>query len=247
MEINGEHYKKHPSGVECIDIVKYENFNIGNAIKYIWRREHKGHADEDLIKAIFYLELERDRLKKEERDAEHEARELSGEMRQVRHSGPCNFGFKRENVVVDTSTSDEDSVYKKDVTWAAIEREEKEAEEEAEKERVVEEERLRCYSPREVVEYPVMPHHVFDTVEMVFGGDEEEKEVEYPVVPHPVFEKVEKEMDVKIQAQHEAIRAGLDSARVRTLGVDAIPKKEYGQTVNGDYSSKKWKGICFTK
>lgn len=52
------HYNKHPSGVECIDIIKHENFNIGNAIKYIWRRNHKGDPVGDLLKAIYYLEQE---------------------------------------------------------------------------------------------------------------------------------------------------------------------------------------------
>lgn len=32
-----KHYNDHPSGVECIDIVEHYNFNLGNAIKYIWR------------------------------------------------------------------------------------------------------------------------------------------------------------------------------------------------------------------
>lgn len=31
------HYNKHPSGVECISITEWFNFNIGNAIKYLWR------------------------------------------------------------------------------------------------------------------------------------------------------------------------------------------------------------------
>lgn len=58
------HYNKHPSGVECIDIVKHENFNIGNALKYIWRRKHKGSEIDDLHKAIYYLECEVDVLVK---------------------------------------------------------------------------------------------------------------------------------------------------------------------------------------
>lgn len=52
------HYNMHPSGIECIDIVKFHDFCIGNAIKYIWRCGLKGkHTGiEDLKKAIFYLE-----------------------------------------------------------------------------------------------------------------------------------------------------------------------------------------------
>lgn len=56
------HYTEHPSGVECIDITRHENFNCGNAIKYIWRRNSKGKPIEDLRKAIFYLTNEIDKL-----------------------------------------------------------------------------------------------------------------------------------------------------------------------------------------
>lgn len=56
------HYNNHPSGVECIDIVRHENFNIGNAIKYIWRRKDKGSEVENLEKAIWYLQDEVRRL-----------------------------------------------------------------------------------------------------------------------------------------------------------------------------------------
>ena len=31
------HYNLHPSGVECIEIVRHMGFNLGNAVKYIWR------------------------------------------------------------------------------------------------------------------------------------------------------------------------------------------------------------------
>ena len=53
-----EHYNKHPSGVECIDIVEHLCFNLGNAIKYIWRADLKGNATEDLEKAIWYIQRE---------------------------------------------------------------------------------------------------------------------------------------------------------------------------------------------
>lgn len=32
-----KHYNDHPSGIECITITRHMNFNIGNAIKYLWR------------------------------------------------------------------------------------------------------------------------------------------------------------------------------------------------------------------
>lgn len=58
------HYTKHPSGVECIQITEHMNFNIGNAVKYIWRADLKDNAVEDLEKAVWYIkrELQRRRL-----------------------------------------------------------------------------------------------------------------------------------------------------------------------------------------
>ncbi len=54
------HYTQHESGVECIEIVRHENFNIGCAIKYLWRRKFKGHEIMDLQKAIYYINQEID-------------------------------------------------------------------------------------------------------------------------------------------------------------------------------------------
>ena len=31
------HYTSHPSGIECIEVVRHYCFSIGNAIKYLWR------------------------------------------------------------------------------------------------------------------------------------------------------------------------------------------------------------------
>jgi len=52
------HYTSHPSGVECLDIVRHMGFNLGNAIKYIWRADLKGAAIQDLEKARFYIDDE---------------------------------------------------------------------------------------------------------------------------------------------------------------------------------------------
>ena len=57
------HYNNVP-GVECIDVVRYFDFDRGNAIKYIWRAGSKPEMGmtteekeiEDLKKAIWYLE-----------------------------------------------------------------------------------------------------------------------------------------------------------------------------------------------
>lgn len=56
------HYTKHPSGVECIEVTEWMNFNRGNAVKYIWRAGDKGDEIEDLKKAAWYLEREISRL-----------------------------------------------------------------------------------------------------------------------------------------------------------------------------------------
>lgn len=60
--INPEYYRKHPSGVECIQITEHFNFNLGNAIKYLWRAGQKGKAIDDLRKAAWYIDREIKRL-----------------------------------------------------------------------------------------------------------------------------------------------------------------------------------------
>lgn len=57
-----KHYTSHPSGVECIEITEYFNFNIGNAVKYCWRAGLKGKEVEDLRKARWYIDREIARL-----------------------------------------------------------------------------------------------------------------------------------------------------------------------------------------
>ena len=56
-----EHYTKHPSGVECIQITEHMGFNLGNAMKYIWRADLKNNAIEDLEKAVWYIRREIER------------------------------------------------------------------------------------------------------------------------------------------------------------------------------------------
>ena len=68
-----KHYTSHPSGVQCIDIVRHYCFSVGNAIKYLWRaglKTEEGMTDkekeiEDLNKAIWYI---KDRIKQLEND-----------------------------------------------------------------------------------------------------------------------------------------------------------------------------------
>jgi len=61
---NPVHYTSDPSGVECIEITRHRNFNIGNAIKYLWRAGLKDEAAhvQDLKKAVWYIQDEIKRL-----------------------------------------------------------------------------------------------------------------------------------------------------------------------------------------
>jgi hypothetical protein len=52
------HYKAHPSGIECIQVTEHMGFNLGNAVKYIWRCDLKQDAIEDLRKAAWYINRE---------------------------------------------------------------------------------------------------------------------------------------------------------------------------------------------
>jgi hypothetical protein len=52
-----QHYTSHPSGIECIEVTRHMGFNLGNAIKYIWRADLKNGV-EDLEKAMWYLKDE---------------------------------------------------------------------------------------------------------------------------------------------------------------------------------------------
>lgn len=60
-----QHYTAHPSGIECIQVTRHMGFNLGNAIKYIWRADEKENAIQDLEKAVWYLNDEIQKRKKE--------------------------------------------------------------------------------------------------------------------------------------------------------------------------------------
>lgn len=62
--INPNHYRNHPSGVECIQVTEHFNFCLGNAIKYIWRAGQKGDTLEDLKKAQWYITREIQRMER---------------------------------------------------------------------------------------------------------------------------------------------------------------------------------------
>lgn len=56
-----KHYNSSPAHcecgrrIECIDVTRHMSFNIGNAVKYLWRFQDKAGL-EDLKKARWYLE-----------------------------------------------------------------------------------------------------------------------------------------------------------------------------------------------
>jgi len=49
------HYTGHPSGVECIEVAEHLPFCLGNAFKYLFRRDAKGNPLENIEKAIWYV------------------------------------------------------------------------------------------------------------------------------------------------------------------------------------------------
>ena len=56
---NPGHYKNHPSGIECIQVIYPLQYGQGNAIKYLWRAGDKGGPEklrEDLEKALWYTQ-----------------------------------------------------------------------------------------------------------------------------------------------------------------------------------------------
>lgn len=71
--INHPSYYQDPSGVECITVARHRDFNIGNALKYLWRAGLKTEAGisnkektiEDLNKAIWYINDEIKMLEKQ--------------------------------------------------------------------------------------------------------------------------------------------------------------------------------------
>lgn len=55
-----DHYNSHPSGIECIEIVRHMGFNLGSAVKYLWRDGLKDTQVplQDLEKARWYIDDE---------------------------------------------------------------------------------------------------------------------------------------------------------------------------------------------
>jgi len=68
---NPPHYSAQPAKcvcgktVECIQVTEHMSFCVGNAVKYLWRADHKGNDIEDLRKAAWYINREIERREKE--------------------------------------------------------------------------------------------------------------------------------------------------------------------------------------
>ena len=70
--VDPDHYKSHPSGIECIQVAIHHSFGVGNVLKYLWRsglktqpgRDVLDSEIEDLEKAQRYLTFEIENKKK---------------------------------------------------------------------------------------------------------------------------------------------------------------------------------------
>lgn len=68
--------------VEAIDITENFNFNMGNALKYIIRADHKGKPIEDLKKAAWYINRE---IERRDADVRLQVREPAREGNSTQH------------------------------------------------------------------------------------------------------------------------------------------------------------------
>lgn len=61
------HYNQHPSGVECITVIECMTFNVGTAMKHLWRAGLKPGAStlDDLQKAARYIQFEIEKIERE--------------------------------------------------------------------------------------------------------------------------------------------------------------------------------------
>lgn len=89
------HYKNHPSGVECITVTEHMNFNLGNAMKYIWRCDEKNTPIQDLEKAEWYLKREITKRKKEAAAEEHPPTIVIDSNPAISKKRGIKFGVKR--------------------------------------------------------------------------------------------------------------------------------------------------------
>ena len=53
-----KHYNSHPSGIEVIEITENLSFCLGNFFKYVLRSPLKNNEQQDLQKALWYIDRE---------------------------------------------------------------------------------------------------------------------------------------------------------------------------------------------
>ncbi|MGO2150878.1 MAG: DUF3310 domain-containing protein [Microbacterium gubbeenense] len=96
------HYNLDPSGIECIQVARHRNFDIGNAFKYLWRLGLKKAPDREAIdseiqdaeKAIWYIQDHITELRRKKKNAALDASRLTGHsllgnLRSAMHE-PCD-------------------------------------------------------------------------------------------------------------------------------------------------------------
>lgn len=104
-----KHYTSHPSGVECIEITRHHNFNIGNAIKYLWRagiKQEQGKSDkekeiEDLQKAVWYIQDYINQLTVDELLTDNDKEEILSYNKSKHCNCNCSCNNKLDNQIKD--------------------------------------------------------------------------------------------------------------------------------------------------
>ena len=56
--INPNHYKSHPSGIQCIEISKHLSGCLAQAFQYVWRCGKKDDPIQELKKALWFIDAE---------------------------------------------------------------------------------------------------------------------------------------------------------------------------------------------
>lgn len=84
------HYNCHPSGIECIEVARHMDFNLGNVVKYVWRHglkkpDNVGFTDKDI-------------LKKAIEDLEKAAWSLNDEIEMLKDLYEKKFNEKKETL-----------------------------------------------------------------------------------------------------------------------------------------------------
>jgi hypothetical protein len=60
-EVNHPSHYNWMEGIEAVEVCEQFSYNLGNALKYIIRADHKNNFVQDIEKAIWYLRRELNR------------------------------------------------------------------------------------------------------------------------------------------------------------------------------------------